>query len=364
MRISLVWMLGLVSTSCSPHGGALVDMSAPPSATARPTSTPSMTQSAADSSPEKSMSPNRESPPEVASPTSNLPTCTGCLTKSVEFRFGNITRTFHLYIPSAKPTTAVTVLHGNGDSADTIAGLTSFNSPLETWMDIGKRENIMLVIPNGTLGSEGKRGWNDCRSDAIGNPTTDDIGFLLELAKAISKQYGISKHFATGMSNGGHMALRLATEGPEVFSAVGIVSAAVAVNNHCVPKNKPVSVLIMRGTADPISPFLGGTMAGNRGLVRSMDDSLKTFLSWNNITTTGSDTALPNINTTDNSTVVKTSYSVSNAGTRVEGYTISGGGHAEPSTTRFYGPLLKAVVGEQNRDLECAEVVWNFFKGL
>ena len=163
------------------------------------------------------------------------------------------------------------------------------------------------------------------------------------------------------------MALRLAAEAPEVFSGVGIISAAVAANSQCKPAKKPISVLIMRGTADPISPYSGGQMASNRGQVLSMDESLSVFLEWNTIPNTQTITNVPDVSNIDNSTVSKITYPPSLTGTRVEGYVINGGGHTESSLTEFFSATYKFIlggVGEQNRDIECAEVVWNFFKDL
>lgn len=313
---------------------------------------------------------NHESPPATPDAISEqerlitLPSCKKCLTSGISFPMGQQTRSFHLYLPATTATKAVMVLHGNGGSADQVAGIGISVSPPKKWLSVAERENFVVIIPNGTPGDGGKLGWNDCRADGAGNPTTNDVAFLSLLAQVISKHYGVSKHFVTGMSNGGHMSLRLATEVPGIFSGAGIISAAVAAKSQCTPANKPVSVLLMRGKADPISPFNGGQMASNRGLVLSMDESLSVFLGWNKIDKTPVSSALPDTNITDNSTITKIAYPPSPTGTRVEGYEVNGGGHVEPSLTEFYGPLYKTIVGEQNRDVECAEVVWNFFKNL
>lgn len=296
----------------------------------------------------------------------SLPFCSDCLTKRLAFVWGGTTRYFHLYLPASKASQAVMILHGNGGSADQVLGLGKqpAASPLKAWLSLAKRHRLVLVVPEGTTGLEGKPGWNDCRSDSVGNPKADDVGFLSSLSKAVAQKYGISKSFVTGMSNGGHMSIRLASEAPESFLAAAPISAGVAGNSQCVAKNQPVSVLLMRGTADPLLPFDGGAMAGNRGQVLSMDESLKVFLSWNKIAGSGSRETLPNVNLGDKSTVDKITYPAGPSGTKVEGYVVSGGGHTEPSKTEFYGFLFKKIVGEQNRDLETSDVVWDFFSTL
>lgn len=296
----------------------------------------------------------------------SLPSCADCLSNRVEFMTGGSKRYFHLYLPPSKASKSVMILHGNGGSADQVLGLSLFptSSPLKVWLAIAKRENFILIVPDGTKGSEGKLGWNDCRSDSVGNPASDDVGFLSALSAAISQKYGAIKSFVTGMSNGGHMSIRLATEAPEIFSGIAPISAAVASNSKCTAKNRPISVLLMRGTADPILPFEGGAMAGNRGRVFSMDETLNVFLSWNDIGGTPSRRSLPNLNTGDNSTVECLSYTEGPSGTKVEGLVVLGGGHTEPSTTEYYAALFKRIVGEQNRDIESAEVIWKFFSRL
>lgn len=256
------------------------------------------------------------------------------------------------------------VLHGNGGSANQITGGGLIPSPLRVWLELAKRDNFLLVVPEGLPGANGKLGWNDCRSDAVDNPVADDVGFLSALANDLTKQFGITKRFVTGMSNGGHMSIRLALEAPELFAGAGVVSAAVAKNTQCVAKNKPVSLLLMRGTADPISPFLGGSMAGNRGMVLSMDDTLKVFLDLNKIVGEKSMSAIPDIDSNDKSTVTAYRFPDGISGTKVEGWVVNGGGHVEPSKSQVYGALYKSIVGEQNRDIECADVVWSFFNKL
>lgn len=290
--------------------------------------------------------------------------CTDCLTSKLAYRFSNSSRTFNLYIPKSAPSKLVMVLHGNGGSADQITGGGFVPSPLRVWLELARRDNFLLVVPEGMPGTNGKLGWNDCRADAVENPVADDVGFLSALANDLTNKFGVTKRFVTGMSNGGHMSIRLALEAPEVFAGAGVVSAAVAKNSQCVAKNKPISLLLMRGTADPISPFLGGAMAGSRGMVLSMDDTLKVFLDLNKIVGDKSTIAIPDIDSNDKSTVAAYQFPDGISGTKVEGWVVNGGGHVEPSKSQVYGALYKSIVGEQNRDIECAEVVWKFFSKL
>ena len=56
-------------------------------------------------------------------------------------------------------------------------------------------------------------------------------------------------------------------------------------------------------------------------------------------------------------------WGVDPRGLQVELIRIDGGGHAEPSLARTYGPLYRHFAGRQNGDFESAEEAWRFFRG-
>ena len=137
---------------------------------------------------------------------------------------------------------------GNGNAA-----------PHRVWLEIAEREKLILVIPSGALSPDGNPGWNDCRADAESNPKTDDVKFIRALIQNVAKSCAIdrSRIFASGMSNGGNMALRLALELSDQIAAVAVVASAMPKVNICGPPAHPVSVLFMNGTADPLLPYEG-----------------------------------------------------------------------------------------------------------
>jgi len=140
----------------------------------------------------------------------------------------NTERDYHLYLPAdAQSAPIVVLLHGNGGSSDQVIGLEGTKAPHKVWLDIAERENIVLLVPNGSLGPNDKRGWNDCRNDAPTNPASDDVEFLSELIDFVKGQYGSSeaKVFLAGTSNGGLMSMRLAEAIPERLSAIAVIVA-------------------------------------------------------------------------------------------------------------------------------------------
>lgn len=275
-------------------------------------------------------------------------------------------RNFHLYLPeNVENAPIVILLHGNRSDNDELMGFTRVKAPYQTWEDIAKQENIILVAPNGTNSSNDHRGWNDCRSDVTGNPEANDVLFIDNLIDFVMNEHKAdsSKVFAVGTSNGGHMAMRLAQEIPNKLRAFAAIVASSPVNSQCTISTLPISALFMNGTDDPINPYEGGQMASNRGEVLSAEETIAYWVNRNQTDTTPTTTDLADMNTSDKSTLKKYLYMNGINNTEVAFYEVVGGGHTEPSIAQRYGGLFKdLVVGEQNGDVEMSNEVWNFFE--
>jgi len=120
-------------------------------------------------------------------------------------------------------------------------------------------KGFALAYPNGS-GRLKRRllTWNagDCCGFAS-KTRTDDIGFIEALARGLIEE-GIAdpeRIYAAGMSNGGMMAHRLACES-KLFSAVADVAGTLTLPS-CRPP-RPVSILMVHGTADGHVPYRGG----------------------------------------------------------------------------------------------------------
>jgi polyhydroxybutyrate depolymerase len=276
-----------------------------------------------------------------------------------------IYRNYHIFIPN-NPTNApvVFLFHGNGGNNDDLLGLTNVKAPYKVWLDIAAQENLIIIVPNGMLGSSNSRGWNDCRNDAPSNPTSNDVQFVNYLLDFVKAKYSsnASKVFAVGTSNGGHFAIRLAQEIPNRITAFASIVAANSVNSKCTNSNVKVSALFMNGTDDPIMPYNGGQMSSNRGEVFSTDNTISYWVQRNATSMTPEISNLPDINTTDGSTITKYVYKNGGSGTEVVLYKVNNGGHIEPSKIERYSSLFLLAVGKQNGDIEMANEIWNFFK--
>lgn len=174
--------------------------------------------------------------------------------------FQGQSRTYVLHVPAgyrpAQPAPLVLALHGGGGHA-------AFMADDERYGLIGKADQtgFVVVFPNGY--SKFPRGrfatWNagGCCGDAR-DRTIDDVAFLRHLVQDLSSRLNLdrSRIFATGMSNGGMMAHRLACDAADLFRAVASVAGTDATTT-CTP-SRPVSVLHIHARDDSHVLFNGG----------------------------------------------------------------------------------------------------------
>ena len=276
-------------------------------------------------------------------------------------------RSYRVYVPDTLPQTpsaAVLLLHGYGENADQLMGITGQKAPYRLWIPIADRENLILIIPDGLVSPDGKQGWNDARNIDT-NPDSNDVDFLLKLVETVAESYPIdfNQVYVTGTSNGGHMALRLAAEVPEKFAAAAAIAAA---NPDPIFGRKPqhaISVLLMNGTNDRFLPYDGGDVIDNRGKVQSTDDSIQYWVTHNNCEETPRSVQYANRSSVDRCTASRTTYRNATTDVEVALVRILGGGHTEPSIQQPYSRLFLGIVGAQNQDIEMADEIWNFFRG-
>ncbi len=276
-----------------------------------------------------------------------------------------ITRTYHIQYPQdSENKPLVIVLHGHGGSSDQSLGLGLGKNPQKIWLEVAREHKFTVLVPNGELGQENTRGWNDCRTDDVANPTTDDVKFITSLLEEVEIIYkhNVNRVYVAGVSNGALMAQRLVEEIPEKIAAFASIVNNRAVNSNCLDSNEPISALFMNGTLDLFVPYDGGQILGDRGLVRSTDESVTHWVIRNQTDTTPIIENFDDINNSDNSSVQKFTYLNGLNNTQVILYKINGGGHTEPSIIENYSQAYLNIVGEQNKDIEMAQEVWKFFE--
>jgi polyhydroxybutyrate depolymerase len=276
-------------------------------------------------------------------------------------RFGGRERTFHLHLPPACEAAArlpvVLALHGGGKGdAAQLAARTGF-------CELADHEGFIAVFPNGVDGQ-----WNDGRGRTYyqtDNTDVDDVGFIAALIdRLVEKHQGDPERiYVTGISNGGHMALRLGCEIGSKLAAIAPVCGSIPKNIHGQgAPGAPLSVLLMNGTDDPLVPWEGGAVRFFRktmGEVVSTEQTIEFWVRHNRCNPQPSVRELPDRYPRDGSTVRVSTYTGGDDGTEVVLYAIEGGGHNLPGSRI---PEQRLITGRKNNDINGAEVIWDFFK--
>jgi polyhydroxybutyrate depolymerase len=207
------------------------------------------------------------------------------------------------------------------------------------------------------------RHWNDGRG--VGRfraqrEDVDDVGFLTALADTLAGQLGLdpARAYATGVSNGAMMCYRLALEASERFCAIAPVAGAMpeSLGQRQGPK-RPVSVLAVNGTLDPLVPWQGGGVGlrAKRGRVMSVPASVE-FWARANGCSTGDTVWLEDDDPGDGIRVWRENRPGGREGSEVVLYGVEGGGHTWPG-----GEGRPRAFGRRARDFEATSVIWEFF---
>jgi polyhydroxybutyrate depolymerase len=293
----------------------------------------------------------------VYSPAPEIPRLSGTLTKD-SIEVGGLKRAYRTYVPRGLKQGAplVVVMHGSGENGVRIRIETGYG-----FERLADEHGFAVVYPNSYSFD-----WNDCSKVgdfSVNGLDIDDVGFLVALIDKLITEIGVDRGrvFATGVSAGGFMSIRLALEAPSRFRAVAAVAANMPTpeNSKCKPAGQGTSVMIMNGTNDPLVPFNGGevNLLGlfyKGGNVLSSRESGQYFADLNNIAGT------PETNQARVADRVSVEQVLWRNGskTEVELVAIHGGGHGIPQSYYRRPRLLGPSPMEPNGPA----LIWAFFE--
>ena len=272
-------------------------------------------------------------------------------TTTYSFIHDGQTRVYNLHVPSGlnrgTPAPLLIELHGGGSSGDNIDRLTGFYA-------LGDQKRFVVAAPSG-IG----KSWNDGRLEtAASSGGADDVGFISEMIDRIAGQVPIdrSRVYVAGMSNGAIMAGRLACELSDRIAAIAQVAgtASVAVAARCDP-GRAVPVLEIHGTADPLVPYGGGTVAPQLGTGRGQVvgvDAWASFWVANN-----SASPAPRVSAIGPDTTVRT-WSGATPRSDVVFYRVDGAGHTWPDGIQY---LPRLIIGPTSHSFDASATIWQFF---
>ncbi|MBV9564074.1 MAG: prolyl oligopeptidase family serine peptidase [Bradyrhizobium sp.] len=271
-------------------------------------------------------------------------------------------RTYAVQLADVRAAPLVIVLHGGTQTGRDMATRTS-------WPKVARREHFSVVFPDGL-----NRAWSDLRSrdGRMGRTPpdgTDDVAFIAALVgKFVGDSSADPKRvYVTGISNGGGMTMALACRRADLFAAAASVVMNLTDESAaaCHP-SRPLPILLMNGTADPLIPYEGGR-GSSYFAVDGFWSTERTVQFWRRVNgcdeAEESATDLPDVDTGDGSTVTRIA-SHCPEGRDVQLYRVNDGGHRMPgsfSDTRF-ARLVNYMFGPQNHDIDGAETIWSFFK--
>ena len=195
---------------------------------------------------------------------------------TTRIRVQGITRTFAFYVPPSynrkNSLPLVFILHGGGGSHRSILRQTKYRFNM-----LADKYGFIAIYPDAF-----ERHWNDGRGlerYRSQRENINDVLFIQSIIDTLAKIYPVDTEriFATGVSNGGLMSMRLGCELNTIEKIAPVVALMpIKLMKQCKPHH-PVDVLFLIGKKDPLVPFEGGDIHFRRlrlGAVASWDSTL------------------------------------------------------------------------------------------
>jgi polyhydroxybutyrate depolymerase len=277
-------------------------------------------------------------------------------TQSHTLEVGGLTRTYLLHVPptlSAGPAPLVLVFHGGGGNGPGTERLTRFS-------ELADREGVLVAYPEGV-----GRNWYDGREFASGSRAhrerIDDVEFVAALLDAIARAHAVDPRriYATGISNGAVFSHYLAAHlSPRIAAIAPVVGGIADPPDAWLRPDRPVSVLILQGTADPLVPYRGGAIAFGRGRIIDTEDAARRWARLNGTATEPRPTVLlaPG---KDHCGGLRLTYPGGRDGSEVVLVRLDGGGHTWPGGGQY---LPEGLIGRVCRDFSATTIIWEFFR--
>lgn len=316
-----------------------------------------------------------------------------------------VERTFVVHLPkgysSNQKYPVVMVLHSANQDATDISRLTRFD-------ELSDRDSVIAVYPNalhgrwnlgvaeempqqpsrgmGRRGGYGRGGWpgggypggggggypgggyprggSETQREHRPQPA-DDLAFFNAMLDKLSAEYSVdtTRIYATGLADGGFMDIHLGCAMADRITAIAPVGAEMPKKLSCLP-SRPLPVLMINGTNDPIVKYNGGHYKGadygtsSEGLATlSAEDSAKYFAKLNNCTKKPEHTKIAAQEKSGLKTEVST-FAGCQQNAEVALYSVDGGGDTWPGGEQY---MPEKEVGKTSSDLNANEVMWSFF---
>lgn len=176
-------------------------------------------------------------------------------------RIVSSTRAYSMYVPTSYSEETsiplVVQLHGYG----------SAGAQQESYMKLiplAEEKKFIMVYPDGTIDSTGRRFWNAADTWHSFFTDVDDDAYLLSILDEIESNYSIDakRIYFVGHSNGGFMSYRMACSHSDRIAAIASLAGASYLSATDCEAKSSVSVLQIHGTNDETVLYEGGQIFG------------------------------------------------------------------------------------------------------
>jgi polyhydroxybutyrate depolymerase len=277
--------------------------------------------------------------------------------------FGGLQRSFLVHVPpqaTAAPLAVVVNFHGGGSNAAQQRGYSGMDAAAD-------RHGFVAVYPDGTGVRPGQRLLLTFNAGLCCPPATlrnvDDVGFVHAIIAWLGDRLPVDPRriYATGMSNGGMMAHRMAAESPVVAA---VASVAGQLNVVTFAPRRPVPVMEFHSVDDALAGYEGAMGSGPRRdrlrFFPPVEAGISRWAAHNGCpsvpavspTITGRTGTL-----NEGQTLTVVSYGPGRDGSEVVLYKLTGAGHVWPGSTAS----LPRLLGQPTTLVDANEVMWRFF---
>ncbi len=276
----------------------------------------------------------------------------------------DVERTYMVRLPKdydhAKKYPVMILLHGMNQQASDMEGLTRFNeladkadiiavypSALHGRWNVGVRAPQRQPMQQSPMGRGGRHGGfgfpgmggypypsgnqGQRRGEEQNQtPQADDIEFLNRMLDKMAEKYSVdaTRIYATGLSEGGFMAIKVGCSMADRIAGIAPVGAAMPKTMVCLP-SRPLSIVMINGTSDPVVPHDGGTEHNLQLPVVSVSDSAKAWARIDRCAEKPTQNKLPAHEKGGMETKVET-YDGCQEDAQVVSYVVKGGGNTWP----------------------------------
>lgn len=229
------------------------------------------------------------------------------------------------------------------------------------WIEASDKHDFILVAPQGLPSAPRLPGnlrtnpniWRDGREE-IKPRNVDDVAFVNQLIDKIETDYSVDpkRIYSSGFSNGAGMTFHLGIHMSNRLAAIAPVSSHIPDQSFTL--ERPLSMIFIIGSADPLNPYNGGTVTspwGHSTWTRpAASETIKTWCDAIGCPET------PRKDVTSNG-VRYQEFGPGHDNSEVAFYTIDGMGHHWSGSRER---LSKKLIGDVLNPINATEVVWQF----